>query len=137
VRDHNAQSPYCIAPRLLLLDNGYADTTVDFSSARPQELFAPAAANRLARDSRTAAARQEAVFAFERAFADVGGSCGVETRAEDSVALVAPVLAPGVHAPLGWTLSSFSRVDLQNQLAQPRNAAALDRVGQWFRTGTG
>ena len=51
VRDHNAQNSYCIAPRLLLLDNGYADTTVDFSSERPQELLAPAAANSLARDS--------------------------------------------------------------------------------------
>ncbi len=137
VRDQNTQGSFCIAPRLLLLDNGYADTTVDFSSSRPQELFAPAAANGLARDSRTNAARQEAVFAFERAFSDVSGTCGSQGSAEDDVALVAPVLAPGVHAPLGWTLSSFARVDLQNQLAQPRNAAALERVGQWFRAGGG
>jgi hypothetical protein len=129
------RNPVCITPRLLLIDNGYVDTSRQDPPRRPPELMAPLNAAQAASSTVTPAARQGAVLAFEamaEAWAAGAPGCSVAGGAETSVVHLYPEQHPGPMAPLGWTLSSWSERDLQRQLMSERNQAALERVHGWF-----
>jgi hypothetical protein len=116
-----------VSPRLILVDNGYARVSPDTPPDRPQELLAPIQGVRAANDVRAAAARQETAIAFERAFAEI--PCGPKTA---RVAHFFPLSHPGPQAPLGWTLSTFSRDDLRRELANDHNETQFSIVRSWF-----
>jgi hypothetical protein len=121
----------CFAPKLLLIDNGYVSRTQAKPAQRPQELTAPRAAMSAVSNSRTAAARQAAALAFQRAFPTP--ACARPAGQQNSnVAHFYPLAHPGVQAPLGWTLSRWSREDLDHQLANRHNACQVKIVRSWF-----
>jgi hypothetical protein len=121
----------CVAPKLLLIDNGYVSRTQSKPAQRPQELFAPVKANSAISDSRTPAARQAAALAFQRAF-PTPACAKPSQQLVSNVAHFYPFAHPGVQAPLGWTLSRWSRGDLDDQLVNSRNACQARIVRAWF-----
>lgn len=128
-------NPVCLAPRLLLLDNGYVRSSRQAPPRRPAEMLAPLQAVQSAGRTVTAAARQALVLAFEAAMekpAPCAGGAYVGAAGGSSVAHLYPTLHPGPMAPLGWTLSSWSELDLRRQLLSSRNAKELQRVQSWF-----
>jgi uncharacterized membrane protein len=121
----------CFTPRLIFLDNGYATFTETDAAARPLEVTAPINASAAAQGTRSAAARQATALAFERAFGRV--TCH-EDRAPlaPRVAHFYPISHPGPQAPLGWSLSRFSRDDLRRELANGHNTCQIEIVHSWF-----
>src|SRR5690606_11544174 len=57
-------SGVCLRPRLMMIDNGYADIRLEGLPRRPPELLAPVQASAAAAGMATAAARQAAAIAF-------------------------------------------------------------------------
>jgi hypothetical protein len=47
-------------------------------------------------------------------------------------ARIVPTARPGPRAPLGWSLSSFARDDLNAQLRYPANLCQIALVRSWF-----
>jgi hypothetical protein len=125
-----ANSQQCIEPRLILIDNGYMVTSRRADSRRPLELTAPLKESSLAGGASPQAARQEASLAFERFFAN---ACGAAGGAAGNVAYIYPTEQPGFRAPLGWTLSRFTRNDMVDQLCSDWNRRELRRIHSWFR----
>lgn len=133
VQEWNRQAGVCVAPRLLLIDNGYVALNAESAPARPLETTAPLRAATAAQNARAASSRQALAVAFERAFRDIdcpGGADGGIAR----IAHVYPLSHPGPQAPLGWTLSRFSRSDLRRELSNEHNQRQLEIVRRWFQT---
>lgn len=124
----------CVAPRLLLLDNGYVTLNAEVAAAAPLESAAPLQAATAAQAARAEAAPQALAVAFEQAFRDVG--CGAEPEIA-RVAHLYPLSHPGPQAPLGWTLSRFSRDDLPRELANAHNQRQLQIMHTWSPTSPG
>jgi hypothetical protein len=125
----------CFTPRLIFLDNGYATFTEADAPARPLEISAPINASAAAQVTRSAAARQATALAFERTFGRV--AChGDRASLAPRVAHFYPISHPGPQAPLGWSLSRFSRDDLRRELANGHNACQVEIVRSWFTDAT-
>jgi len=135
VEQHNAgESPACVVPFMLHIDNGYESPRVSGNQAVPRELLVPvlAVANS---SSGITAARAEAALAFDAPFTILGRDVdlvGPEGAVTSRYVRLVTWAHPGVQAPLGWTLSQASINDLRRQLAIPENAAALAEVRSWL-----
>lgn len=110
----------CVVPRLLVLDNGYANTAALEDIARPlQTQAAISAALRFFgnRSNRELGVAVETIAAAAEATADTCHHAG-KGRPDVSapVVVIHPQARPGTQAPLGWTLSSASITDLGRQL---------------------
>lgn len=132
-----AQKPgMCFAPKLILIENGYAVTTGSTAPNRPPELTAPLTAVGAVRDAESSQARQAAALAFEKAF-PLNGCTAASTGTgwtTPNVVDFHPVEYPGVEAPLGWTLSKLSQESLDRQLHNDYNECSAAIVAQWFDT---
>lgn len=126
----------CFAPKLILIDNGYAVTTGSSAPTRPPELTAPVTAVGAVRDAESSQARQAAALAFEKAFPVNGCTAGSPGAGWPTPNVVDfhPVEYPGVEAPLGWTLSKLSQESLGRQLRNKYNRCSAAIVAQWFDT---
>jgi hypothetical protein len=120
----------CVVPRLMLLDNGYASLVEREDATRPLEATAPVGAIQAVQGQRTAASRQALALAVRDALENT--PCGDPAKALPAVAHFYPVAHPGPQAPLGWTLSEFSRDDLRNELTSEHNLCQLAIVRSWF-----
>jgi hypothetical protein len=133
-------SGVCVDPRLVLIDNGYADTRLAGLPRRPPELLAPVRANAEAAGRAAAAARQAAAITFQATLGEAAACrhpdgttspTGADVAADaGAVAQLYPRSHPGPLAPLGWSLSGWAQADLRRQLDV--NDAELDRVRSWF-----
>lgn len=131
IQQHNALGDRaCIAPRLVLIDNGYVDPAAETPPRRPQELLAPLMALSSARAAATPAARQAAAIAFNTAFSSVAACAGPST--DGPIAHLEPRLHPGPLAPLGWSLSEWAEADLRNQLGSKTNGEELNKIRSWL-----
>ena len=135
--------PICIQPRLLMIDNGYLPAAPAAAPSQPQELLAPIQGESRATGQRSAEDEQAAALAFDHAFgaASCQGVASLPGTPASRVAHLVPTNRPGTQAPLGWTLSQFSRDDLADQLNSPANRCEIQLVRSWFRpdpsAGTG
>lgn len=133
VAKHNGQQlgPR-VVPRLLLIDNGYADTSQSAAARRPAELAAPLGiSGRL--KSTSASARQAAMIAVQRGAETLSEVGSHDDPCLDSViAYVHPIAHPGPYAPLGWLLSKVSRDDLIHELTHEDNSDDFNRARAWF-----
>jgi hypothetical protein len=129
----DAELPVCIAPRLLLIDNGYSIPTPRAEPTPPGQLAAP---NAFRGDDSAAsrAAQQEALETFERLFPD--SACG-EAPNTPTVAHIDLIGHPGVRAPLGWTLSRQTRAEMVGQVNNDEVRCGLVTVRNWFGAPTG
>jgi len=136
--NQDPDSGVCVDPRLILIDNAYADTRLEGLPRRPPELLAPLQANTAAAGRAAAAARQTAAIAFQATFGETrscrqpDGTTSVPDPGADPgpVAQLYPRSHPGPLAPLGWSLSRWAQADLRDQLRE--NAGELDRVRSWL-----
>lgn len=136
--NQDPDSGVCVDPRLILIDNTYADTRLEGLPRRPPELLAPLRANTAAAGRAAAAARQAAAIAFRATFGETrscrqpDGTTSVPDPGADPgpVAQLYPRSHPGPLAPLGWSLSRWAQADLRDQLRE--NAGELDRVRSWL-----
>jgi hypothetical protein len=142
--NQDPDSGICLQPRLIMIDNGYAETRLDGLPRRPPELLAPVQADSAAAGMATAAARQAAAIAFRATLGqaaacrhpDGGGQVPADPApGTGSVVQLYPRSHPGPLAPLGWSLSSWAQADLRSQLSE--NTAQLDRVRAWFAPAAG
>jgi hypothetical protein len=135
IRAQNAQRVArhlgCIVPRLIMLDNQYANTARSSGQKRQLEPSILFKESRAAGRGLTSAARQEAAIAFNRFFA---GTCPrAKNGPEDPpIAYLFPIEHPGIRAPLGWTLSDTSASDLDLQLTTKWNRRELGVIRNWF-----
>jgi hypothetical protein len=133
-------SGVCVQPRLVLIDNGYADTRLRGLPRRPQELLAPLQARNQAAGKAAAAARQAAAITFQATLGEVAacqqpdGTTTTGASGARSVAQLYPRSHPGPLAPLGWTLSSWAQTDLREEQLSA-NAAQLAGIRAWFPSG--
>jgi hypothetical protein len=127
-RDPDRTGP-CVVPRLMLLDNGYASFDQREDATRPLEATAPVGAIQAVQGQRAGAARQALALAVEDAQEDM--TC-LGAADHHAVAHFYPVAHPGPQAPLGWTLSQFSRDDLRRELTTAHNECQLAVVRSWF-----
>jgi hypothetical protein len=138
-------SGICLEPRLIMIDNGYADTRLAALPRRPQEFLAPLQARSAAAGKAAAAARQAAAIAFRATLGEAAAcrlpagtsrppAAGDPAPGTASIAQLYPRNHPGPLAPLGWTLSSWAQADLRGQLGE--NADQLDRIRTWFPAGS-
>ena len=107
-----------VVPMLVLVDNHYASSTAPRPVSRQRELSAPAGL--LSADGVLATQsvlEQEALVTFS------GPVPGLEGDSPLRYFRVAPVVRPGLAAPLGWTLSDLTRTDLDEQLADAMDVA--------------
>ena len=103
-------------PVYVQLDNHYTATAAAAPAGRTLELVAPPLAKLRAIGNADRAIEQEVRATFLAAIPGTGGrSC--DFGAERYVR-IAPVVSPGLPAPLAWTLSDMSRDDLKEQLAK-------------------
>jgi hypothetical protein len=140
--NQDPDSGICVDPKLVLIDNGYADTRLEGLPRRPPELLAPLQAGAAAAEGTSAAARQAAAITFQATLAEAatcrqpdgsstpGGAVAGQSGGDSPVAQLYPRSHPGPLAPLGWSLSRWAQADLRAQLDV--NAAELDRVRSWF-----
>jgi hypothetical protein len=126
----NPTGTVCIQPRLLMIDNGYAQAAPGSAAGQPQELLAPIQGQSLVTDVRSARAEHAAALAFNHAFGRIG--CPGTSVATSRVAHLLPIARPGPRAPLGWSLSKFARNDLEEQLNSPANRCQIALVRSWF-----
>ncbi|RIT42391.1 hypothetical protein D2E80_22235 [Mycobacteroides abscessus] len=133
-------SEVCFAPKLILIDNGYAAMSGATAPGRPPELTAPLTAVGAVRDAQSSQARQAAALAFEKMFPLGGCSPRVNDPGADwvvpNVVDFHPIEYPGVEAPLGWTLSKLSQESLGRQLRNKYNRCSAAIVAQWFNNTT-
>jgi hypothetical protein len=120
----------CVVPRLMLLDNGYASLVESEDATRPLEATAPVGAIQAVQGQRTAASRQALALAVDDALQS--SPCAGAAKDLPAVAHFYPVAHPGPQAPLGWTLSEFSRDDLRKELTNEHNLCQLAIVRSWF-----
>jgi hypothetical protein len=118
----------CIAPRLVMVDHGYALETRAGMPALPGQLRAPEAFF-TADPAASPAAQQAAVQAFAARQRD--HPCGPQTDA-DVVAFFALALHPGQRAPLGWTLSDAARDEMRGQLGAGPTRCGFVTARSWF-----
>jgi hypothetical protein len=123
----------CVVPFFIQIDNG-AEAGRPNLSKRPFELNVPLQTLFRTRIARAAEARVQAALLFNRRFAEVTykGSAGTTRPLRDRYAHFVNLAHPGPQAPLGWTLSTFTRDDLRDQIGQPENIQALREVRRWF-----
>jgi hypothetical protein len=124
----------CIVPRLLLLDNGYVSFAERGDAGRPLEAAAPVGAVQAAQAYRAGSPRQALALAVEQALQE--NPCADADPEVPAVAHFYPVAHPGPQAPLGWTLSAFSRDDLRRELTNDHNLCQLSVFRAWFGEGT-
>jgi hypothetical protein len=137
--DNDPTKPSCVEPRLLIIDNGYADPAPAAIPAQPQELVAPVRGQSAVRNAATSRAEQRTALEFQHAFGSV--VCHDPTAVPPQtvptrVALIAPSARPGPFAPLGWSLSGYATADLADQLGSIPNRCELAVVRTWFLTAT-
>ncbi|MFN6554603.1 hypothetical protein ACP6C7_29530 [Mycolicibacterium septicum] len=125
----------CYAPKLIIMENSYLEQTKSEPTAHPSELTAPLDATMATQAAATPTARQAAALAFQKSFGT--GRC--RHRMQSSPGWLAPnvvdfypVAQPGVQAPLGWTLSAYSRQSLENEIISMTNRCAAEIVSAWF-----
>ena len=123
----------CIQPVVIQVDNGYADITRHSDARRPGGLRSPLTGFLSAAGGSADSARQDLALAA-RDNLDVG--CVGDAGSASRYIHIHPESHPGIEAPLGWTLSKASRVDLERQLFTPDNVAAVGCVRAWL-TGLG
>jgi hypothetical protein len=135
VQQHN-QDPKagaCVVPRLLVLDNHYDPQSAPAAAHRPQQSSAPAAAIAAVYDLRSQIGLGRAEQVIRDGAAAAGRDCHLTSaQVQDPVAVIRPVQRPGSKAPLGWTLSRWSRIDMSVQLQAKVNREQADRVRGWF-----
>jgi hypothetical protein len=134
--NNDPKGKYCIEPRLLMIDNGYAAAASTRDSGRPAELIAPATGVSRFSASWGARAEQAAALAFDHAFGAVAcrgpGDIVLNPQPVASrVAHIVPTARPGPRAPLGWSLSQFARNDLTEQAHSPANMCQVALVRSW------
>ncbi len=123
VRAHNARPGAVeVQPWIVLLDNHYRSTAAIPTPDRPRELVAPllafGAAGRITPES----LEQTAAFEMSQA-------CPEALRFADcrpTYLRIAPQVAPGPSAPLGWVLSRTSTEQLDDALRKALSAARTD-----------
>jgi hypothetical protein len=115
-RDH---TDACIVPFLVEIDNHYAQPAAPVAGARPHELTIPLTTLGTVRDAHEANSSVEAALSLS----------------PRDVAFIYPRSHPGTEAPLGWTLSSTSRTDLEQQLSNPGVANELKKAWKFFKPG--
>lgn len=123
VRAHNARpGAEEVQPWIVLLDNHYRSTAAIPTPDRPRELVAPllafGAAGRITPES----LEQTAAFEMSQA-------CPEALRFADcrpTYLRIAPQVAPGPSAPLGWVLSRTSTEQLDDALRKALSAARTD-----------
>ncbi|PPK97912.1 hypothetical protein CLV92_10262 [Kineococcus xinjiangensis] len=140
----DATQPFCVVPRLLLLDNSFADAGPWQAAARSPQLLAPAAGALGVLGGQASTAQQEAQIAVTRAVAEFDATVALPragTRCApaggEAVAHLFPRARPGSQAPLGWTLAEPSRLALRTALCGERNLRQLAVVDGWFGGGSG
>lgn len=136
--NNDPASTFCVEPRLLMIDNGYAVAASTGDSGRSPELLAPAAGAARFNATKGSRAEQAAALAFDHAFGSVAcrdatGAGMAPQPVESRVAHVVPTARPGPRAPLGWSLSRFARRDLSTQMRSPANQCQVALVRSWFR----
>lgn len=130
LRERNATrgDAACIQPVVLQVDNGYTDLTRRSSATRPGGVRSALLGFLSAAGGAADSARQDLALAARDGL-DVG--CDAPERASRYVH-IHPEAHPGIEAPLGWTLSRASRIDLESQLFSPDNVAAVHCVKAWL-----
>ena len=135
----------CVVPRLLVLDNHFDPQEAAVTAQRPLQATAPPSARDRVYDLRSSLplARAEANIRDAAAAALlrcklVTGKDEAQRRLEQDPAVVQlhPVQRPGSKAPLGWTLSGWSRADMTRQLTEV-NCPQLRQVWAWFPDSAG
>ncbi|EHB44351.1 hypothetical protein MycrhDRAFT_6817 [Mycolicibacterium rhodesiae JS60] len=129
----------CFAPKLIIMENGYLEQTKSQPSTHPSESAAPLEGAMATQGAAAPTARQAAAYAFERSFG--GHTCGGDVRSQPGWAMpnvvdFYPIAQPGIQAPLGWTLSFYSRESLEGQVVSALNRCAMDIVAAWFTGST-
>ncbi len=133
--DNDATKPSCVEPRLLIINNGYADPAPAAIPHQPQELLAPALGDAAAGDAATARDEQRTALEFQHAFGSVvcRGVAAIPPRTVATrVALIEPSARPGPFAPLGWSLSTYATDDLADQLGTVPNRCEMAVVRTWL-----
>ncbi len=116
----------CIVPYLIQIESGYG-SQVDVPTLDIAEIPAPLKASRGGADARGASARNLAATLFNETFPG--------TTVQDRYALLYPRAHPDIQAPLGWSLSPQSIVELRRQLVA--NQKEINEVARWFAGGSG
>ncbi|WP_445166332.1 hypothetical protein ACTXG7_21060 [Mycolicibacterium sp. Dal123E01] len=136
----NAQdNSVCFAPKLIIMENGYLEQTKSQPATHPSEWAAPLEGAMATQGAAAPTARQAAAYAFQKSFR--GHTCGGAVPSESSwvvpnVVDLYPVAQPGIQAPLGWTLSFYSRESLAGEVRSDLNACSMDIVAAWFSGST-
>ncbi len=133
--DNDPSRSTCVEPRLLIIDNGYADPGPVSVPSQPQELVAPLDGALAVRDQQTSRAEQAAALEFQHAFGSVvcrGSASTLARPVATRVALVEPSVRPGPYAPVGWSLSTYATDDLAEQLDSGPNQCELAVVRSWY-----
>jgi hypothetical protein len=109
-----------VVPVYVQLDNHYSAVAAAAPPGRTQELIVPEAAKLRANSNDDRAIEQEIRAAFSAPIPGVPRlSCEILTSGRPRLGRyvrIAPVVSPGLPAPLAWTLSKMSRDDLLQQL---------------------
>ncbi|HEX8003506.1 MAG TPA: hypothetical protein VF519_12500 [Mycobacteriales bacterium] len=131
VRDHNASGTHFVVPLVAYFeDEVRSDVTIRPPRTTPEVLVPVVGKSASAAQGTQAAHLQRVARAFANPCpATAAAACtavvaAIHAELPDGVALVAPSTRPSVIAPLGWTLSEDSRVQLANALADQRKPAA-------------
>ncbi|MFF4563974.1 hypothetical protein [Streptomyces sp. NPDC001435] len=113
ILSYNTQHPdSCITPIYVHVANGYQATTPTVLGPRTDEVLAPLSTAGAVRDQLPKVALQRARAALS---SDLG--CPSKAAQRQRFFVIQPSEHPGVHAPLGWTLSHAARSDLDRQLS--------------------
>lgn len=129
----------CIAPKLIIMENGYLEQTKSEPPARPDELTAPVTASMATQAAASPMSRQAAALMFQKSFEGLGCDGNEESSPGWTVPNVVdfyPVAQPGIEAPLGWTLSVYSQESLASQVTNRDNRCAAAIVDAWFTGST-
>jgi hypothetical protein len=138
IADYNADesNPTCVEPRLLIINNGYADPAPVAVPAQPEELLAPLDGQSQVDDSLTERDEQRAALEFQEAFGasecQTKGGTQPPATVPTRVAVIQPSARPGPYAPLGWSLSTYARGDLVDQLGSAPNQCEFAVVRDWY-----
>jgi hypothetical protein len=129
----------CYAPKLIIMENSYLEQTKSEPTTHPSELAAPLDATMATQAAAAPTARQAAALTFQKSFGTSRCHDSTQSSPEWSAPNVVdfyPVAQPGIQAPLGWTLSSYSRKSLENEVASRTNRCAAEIVSAWFSGST-
>ena len=129
----------CFAPKLIIMENGYLEQTKSQPTTHPSEWAAPLEAAMATQGATAPTARQAAAYAFQKSFRGQGCGGPAQSSADwvvPNVVDLYPVAQPGIQAPLGWTLSFYSRESLQDEVHSDLNTCAMEVVAAWFTGST-